>query len=134
VQDRSTGLCFRHASLARKTALHDSVDLSEEIFASKDEAPYDTTQSINAILSNVIELVAAGRISTRRAAVITYALSLMLRTAVIAERQAWSRLSLNPDFGRSSWNGTEGQEPAAAEKSSVSAANLPEQETAGVAR
>lgn len=94
IQDHAAGLCFRHASLARRTALDDSLDLSREIFAKK-EGAYDSTEVINLILSNVIELVAMGRLSPRRAAVITCALSLMLRSNVVSERQALSQLPLD---------------------------------------
>ena len=85
VQDPAIGLCFRHAALARKSEFDDSEDLSAEISAHF--APtYGSPESITAVLSNVIDLVAAGRLSTRRAAVITYALSLMLRSSVVLER------------------------------------------------
>src|SRR5580658_8138603 len=82
-------LCRRHADRAGTFAdtLDDSLDLSLEVFA-KQEGSYETTESINSILSNVVELVARGRISARRAAAITCALSLMLRSAVVADRQA----------------------------------------------
>ena len=40
-------------------------------------------------------MVAAGRISARRAAAITCALSLMLRSAVVADRQALMQLPLD---------------------------------------
>lgn len=83
----ATALCARHADRAGMVnTLDDSLDLSYEILAEK-EGAYDTTESINSILSNIVELVAQGRISPRRAAVITYALSLMLRSAVVADRQ-----------------------------------------------
>jgi hypothetical protein len=94
VQDPAIGLCFRHAAYFRKCILDDAVDMSNEILA-KEEGAYDSTESINSILSNVVELVAKGRLSTRRAAVITYALSLMLRSAVVAERQALNQLPLD---------------------------------------
>lgn len=94
IQDQAAGLCFRHAALARKTALDDSLDLSKEVFAKQDGA-YDSPETINSILSNVIELVAKGRLSPRRAAAITWALALMLRSNVVAERQALSQLPLD---------------------------------------
>lgn len=94
IQDQAAGLCFRHASLARRTALDDSLDLSREVFARK-EGAWDSPESINSVLSNVIELVAMGRLSARRAAVITCALSLMLRSSVVAERQALNQLPLD---------------------------------------
>jgi hypothetical protein len=89
-------LCRRHADRAGTFAdtLDDSLDLSLEVFA-KQEGAYETTESINSILSNVVELVARGRISARRAAAITCALSLMLRSAVVADRQALMKLPLD---------------------------------------
>jgi hypothetical protein len=85
VQDPAIGLCFRHAALARKFALDDCEDLSAEILTHY-PGTYATPESITSLLSNVVELVASGRLSTRRAAVITYALSLMLRSSVVLER------------------------------------------------
>lgn len=86
-QDPSTGLCRRHALRASKTTdnLDDSLDLSGDILAVNDGS-YATTDHITAILSNVVILVAKGRISARRAAVLTDALSLMLRSLVVMER------------------------------------------------
>jgi len=86
-QDPSTGLCRRHALRASKTtdSLDDSLDLSNDILAVNDGS-YGTTDHITAILSNVVVLVAKGRISTRRAAVLTDALSLMLRSVVVMDR------------------------------------------------
>jgi hypothetical protein len=88
-QDPATGLCARHAAYAETLPdeLQDSTDLSKEILV-VDKGDFGTTENINAILSNVIELVAKGRISTRRAAVITYALSLILRSVVVMDRKA----------------------------------------------
>lgn len=95
-QHPGASLCGRHADRAGTfpNTLDDSLDLSDEVFA-KQEGAYDTPESINSILSNVVELVACGRISTRRAAVITCALSLMLRSAIAADRQALSHLPLD---------------------------------------
>jgi hypothetical protein len=86
-QDPSTGLCRRHALRASKTTdgLDDSLDLSDDILAVNDGS-YSTTDHITAILSNVVVLVAKGRISARRAAVLTDALSLMLRSIVVMDR------------------------------------------------
>lgn len=96
-QDPSTGLCRRHAFRASKTTdgLDDSLDLSADILAVNDGS-YGTTDHITAILSNVVVLVAKGRISARRAAVLTDALSLMLRSIVVMDR-----IGLNtPPLGR----------------------------------
>jgi hypothetical protein len=86
-QDPSTGLCRRHALRASKTtdSLDDSLDLSADILAVND-GTYGTTDDITAILSNIVVLVAKGRLSTRRAAVLTDALSLMLRSVVVMDR------------------------------------------------
>jgi hypothetical protein len=86
-QDPSTGLCRRHALRASKTtdSLDDSLDLSDDILAVNDGC-YATTDHITAILSNVVILVAKGRISARRAEVLTDALSLMLRSLIVMDR------------------------------------------------
>jgi hypothetical protein len=85
--DPLTGLCTRHANRANADRLDDSIDLSSEILEIE-QGSYGSTDNINAILSNLVVLVAKGRISTRRAAVITYALSLMLRSVVTMNREA----------------------------------------------
>ena len=102
--DPAIGFCYRHSLRPQDglTKLDDSLDLRSEIFAQQ-EGAYDSPESINSILSNIVDLVAAGRLSTRRAAVITYALSLMLRSAVVAERQALEQLPLNYVPGRHNW-------------------------------
>jgi hypothetical protein len=86
VQDPATGLCFRHAALARKTtaAPDDCTDLYDEIFAAG-QPVLGTVEDINSMLSNVVTLVTRGSISTRRAAVITYAVSLILRSVLIMD-------------------------------------------------
>ncbi len=86
VQDPATGLCFRHVALARKTpaAPDDCTDLYDEIFAAG-RPVLGTVEDINSLLSNVVTLVARGRISTRRAAVITYAVGLILRSVLIMD-------------------------------------------------
>ncbi len=88
-KDPVTGLCTRHANRANTDKLDDSIDLSSEILEIE-QGSYGSTDNINAILSNLVVLVAKGRISTRRAAVITYALSLMLRSVVTMNREAAS--------------------------------------------
>jgi len=89
VKDSATGLCFRHSIRlgSDSESLQDTTDLYSEIFAA-DQGVLDTAENINAMLSNIVALVARGRISSRRAAVITYALSLILRSVVIMERKA----------------------------------------------
>jgi len=66
-------------------SLDDSLDLSDDILAVNDGC-YATTDHITAILSNVVILVAKGRISARRAEVLTDALSLMLRSLIVMDR------------------------------------------------
>jgi hypothetical protein len=88
-QDLATGLCSRHAALALKnaTAFDDTTDLAMDLLDSAKGA-LDSTYAINLILTNVILLVAQGRLSPRRASVITFALSLMLRSVVVADSEA----------------------------------------------
>ncbi|MGH9743829.1 MAG: hypothetical protein ACRD51_15905 [Candidatus Acidiferrum sp.] len=83
MQDLVSGLCFRHAALARKTSetLSDSVDLTAELLF-VGSTVIETAESINIVLTNLVEVVAKGRISSRRAAVLSYALSLLLRSVV----------------------------------------------------
>lgn len=86
-QDPATGLCARHATYAETPdGLQDTTDLSKQLLV-VNEGGYCTAESINAILSNVVELLAKGRISPRRASVITFALSLMLRSVIVQDRQ-----------------------------------------------
>jgi len=89
VQPPSGRLCSRHAARADKitTVLDDSTDLFDEIFEDN-ELVLNTTENINAVLSNIVFLAARGRISPRRAAVISYALSLILRSVVVMDRNA----------------------------------------------
>lgn len=89
VKDPATGLCFRHAGCAARTPdmPSDSTDLSAELFAAE-KLVLDSEDDINVVLSNVVALVAQGRLSSRRAAVITYALSLILRSIIAQDRKA----------------------------------------------
>ncbi|HKN76900.1 MAG TPA: hypothetical protein VJW94_17115 [Candidatus Acidoferrum sp.] len=87
-QDPATGLCARHAAFAETPdELQDTTDLSKQLLV-VNQGGYCSADSINAILSNVVELLAKGLISPRRASVITFALSLMLRGVVVQDRQA----------------------------------------------
>jgi hypothetical protein len=88
-QDPATGLCSRHAALASKyaSAIDDSTNLCLDLFDSENGV-LDSTQGINTVLTNVVVLLAQGRLSPRRASVITFALSLMLRSVVVMDRQA----------------------------------------------
>ncbi|MGB2644916.1 MAG: hypothetical protein WBG02_18025 [Candidatus Acidiferrum sp.] len=87
-EDPATGLCARHAVYAESVPdeLQDTTDLSEQLLV-VNEGGYCTAESINSILSNVVDLLAQGRISPRRASVITFALSLLLRSVIVQDRQ-----------------------------------------------
>ena len=76
VVDASAGLCFQHAS--RSSQHLDSADLSATL--TKDSAEFQTAQGINHSLSDLYVLLAQNRISSRRAAVLAYIGSLLLRT------------------------------------------------------
>jgi hypothetical protein len=88
-QDPATGLCARHAAYAETLPdeLLDTADLSKQLLV-VNEGGYCSAESINAILSNVIELLAKGRISSRRSSVITFALSLLVRSVVVDRKVA----------------------------------------------
>jgi hypothetical protein len=89
VQDLATGLCARHALRAHKVAatIDDSTNISLDLLDSQMGA-LDSTHAINIVLTNVVIMLAQGRISPRRASVITFALSLMLRSVVVMDRKA----------------------------------------------
>lgn len=89
VQDPATGLCFKHAAPATRAAnsAADCADLSADLFGQV--APtFQSAEEINATLAHLVVLVAQGRISSRRAAVITYALSLILRGVLVIDKKA----------------------------------------------
>jgi len=86
-QNPATSLCARHAAYAETPdELQDTTDLSKQLLV-VNQGGYCSAESINAILSNVVELLAKGRISPRRASVITFALSLLLRSVIVTDRQ-----------------------------------------------
>jgi hypothetical protein len=91
VQDPATGLCARHAACAQRDAatIDDSTNISLDLLDSQMGA-LDSTHAINIVLTNVVIMLAQGRISPRRASVITFALSLMLRSVVVMDRKAAS--------------------------------------------
>jgi len=105
VQDPATGLCFKHAAPETSAANSAAVraDLSADLFG--EVAPtFQSAEEINATLAHLVVLVAQGRISSRRAAVITYALSLILRGVLVIDKKAadapsqlvWSDTSWRP--------------------------------------
>jgi hypothetical protein len=87
VLDTSTHLCFNHAKLQLQQ--RDLANLLDELFPGLpgNELP-DLTQAsqLNLLLSRIVVLLAEGRISPRRAAVMTFASSLLLRSVVVMDR------------------------------------------------
>jgi hypothetical protein len=83
VIDSGFGLCFQHAKL--KLDRREVADLSAALLGEKPNGLH-TVQQINDLLYNVIRLLAQNRISPRRATVLTYACSLLLRSAVLINR------------------------------------------------
>jgi hypothetical protein len=77
------GLCFQHAKL--KLDRREVADLSAALLGENPNGLH-TVERINDLLYNVICLLAQNRISPRRAAVLTYACSLLLGSAVILNR------------------------------------------------
>jgi hypothetical protein len=60
-QDPATGLCARHAAYAETLPdeLQDTTHLSKQLLV-VNQGGYCSTESVNAILSNVVELLAKG--------------------------------------------------------------------------
>jgi hypothetical protein len=68
-------LCLHHRTLQ---LAKQPIDLSRQLLAQSQG--FQTAQGVNFALTNIYELLAADRISTRRAAVLAYINSLILRT------------------------------------------------------
>ncbi len=88
VHDPATGLCFKHAAPVTNSthSCPDRADLSADLFGQV--APnFQSAEEINATLAHLVVLVAQARISSRRAAVITYALSLILRGVLVIDKK-----------------------------------------------
>lgn len=91
MQDPSTGLCSRHA--AHNDADPDTTDISADLFGANPK-PLETPDEVNDLLSRLVLLVAQGRISTRRASVISYSSSLILYGLMVYDLYSRS-LTLN---------------------------------------
>jgi hypothetical protein len=80
-----SGLCAQHHTEHRQRT---SADLSASL--TKRSGSYETAQGINSLLVNLYRLLAENRISPRRAAVLAYINSLLLRTlpAIDADQHA----------------------------------------------
>ena len=78
-------LCTRHARLARERQRDDSADLSALLLADLPEKK--SAADIHALLWNLSLALQQGRISPRRAAVLAYINSLLLRTLPAIEKQ-----------------------------------------------
>ncbi|MBS1864440.1 MAG: hypothetical protein JSS69_00845 [Acidobacteria bacterium] len=80
-----SAFCPRHARLGQNQPVEE--DFREKLL--KNSQDFQTAQGINFALGNLYDLVAQNRISTRRAAVLAYINSLLLRTlpAIDYDRQ-----------------------------------------------
>src|ERR1700730_9368329 len=85
IVDPGFTLCFQHAKL--KPDHRELADLSADLFGDN-LTELRTADQINCFLTRVVRLLAQNRISPRRAAVLTYATSLLLRSVVAIDRQA----------------------------------------------
>ncbi len=74
VGDRSSGLCPRHAALTQAR----NVNFREPL--TRQAADFQNAQGVNHSLGALYDLLAEGRISPRRASVLAYISSLLLRT------------------------------------------------------
>ncbi|MGB2590480.1 MAG: hypothetical protein WBG02_08935 [Candidatus Acidiferrum sp.] len=73
--DSRSGLCAHHRDLQRQK---EADDLSQDLLARSQN--FQTGQGINFALANIYRLLATNRISARRASVLAYINSLLLRT------------------------------------------------------
>jgi hypothetical protein len=85
ILDSHSRLCFHHAKL--QLDQRDLADLSADLLGDQ-PAEFKTPEQINDLLSRVVVLLAQGRISPRRAAVLTFAGSLLLRSVVVMDRRS----------------------------------------------
>ncbi len=84
VVDAHSGLCFRHAQLQLQ---HFEIpDLSPELVGNL--LDFTSAAHINQVLSKLLILLSQNRISPRRAAVIAYVTSLLLRTLPAIEHES----------------------------------------------
>ena len=80
----SSGLCFRHAFL--RSQLGEEADLRTALAG--DLPDFTSAEQINAFLSKLLLLLSENRVSPRRAAVIAYVGSLLLRSLPLVQ---WER-------------------------------------------
>lgn len=76
IASADSAFCTRHARLGQNQPIEE--DLRPLLL--KNSQDFQTAQGINFALGNLYDLVAKNRISTRRAAVLAYISSLLLRT------------------------------------------------------
>jgi hypothetical protein len=84
VVDSRSGLCFRHAQLRLQRL--EVPDLSSDLLGQLSQ--FTSAADINQVLSKLLILLAQNRISPRRAAVIAYTTSLLLRTLPAIEHES----------------------------------------------
>jgi len=82
VGDRSSGLCPRHAALTQAR----NVNFREAL--TRQAADFQSAQGVNHSLGALYDLLAEGRISPRRASVLAYISSLLLRTLPAIDYEA----------------------------------------------
>src|SRR5215475_2862477 len=76
IMSADSAFCPRHARLGQNQPIEE--DLTAKLL--KNSQDFQTAQGVNFALGNLYDLVAKNRISTRRAAVLAYISSLLLRT------------------------------------------------------
>jgi hypothetical protein len=84
VSDPDSGLCFKHAAERQKQL--DQTDFSAALIGNVEE--FRSATDINHSLGELFKLQARNQISPRRAAVMAFTCSLLLRTLPAIEREA----------------------------------------------
>jgi len=90
VADATTNLCFDHA----RGALQARQDRDFAHYLTRESAGFQTAQGINHSLADLYTLLAQGHISPRRASVLAYVASLLLRSLPAIDKDP------SPDAGR----------------------------------
>ena len=83
VSDPSTGLCFRHA--AQQKSARDAANVAVRLIG--DTVEFTSAVTINRSLGELYKLLAHDEIAPRRAAVMAYTCSLLLRTLPAIQQQ-----------------------------------------------
>jgi hypothetical protein len=108
VSDPQAGLCFKHAAVQKKD--RDGANLAAQLIGDTQE--FTSAVTINRSLGELYKLLARDEIAPRRAAVMAYTGSLLLRTLPAIEHELEVEEG-PPQLDFSDWPGNERRHPRA---------------------